>query len=43
MLKRFFLNLKGLSDPSVISLTKKEDGSAIHFTVDLNKIFSANI
>ena len=43
MLKWFFLNLKGLSDPSLVSLTKKEDGSAVHFIVDLNKIFSANI
>ena len=31
MLKRFFLNLKGLSDASVASLTKKEYGSAVHF------------
>ena len=30
MLKRFFLNLKGLSDASVVSLTKKEYGSAVH-------------
>ena len=30
MLKRFFLNLKGLSDESVVSLTKKEYGSAVH-------------
>ena len=31
MLKNFFLNLKGLSDASVVSLTKKEYGSAVHF------------
>ena len=31
MLKRFFLNLKTLSDASVASLTKKECGSAVHF------------
>ena len=31
MLKRFFLNLKGLSDASVVSLTKKEYGSAVQF------------
>ena len=29
--KRFFLNLKGLSDASVVSLTKKEYGSAVRF------------
>ena len=42
MFKRFFLNLKGLSDVSVASLTKKEYGSAVHL-VDLNKIFRANV
>ena len=31
MLKRFFLNLKGLFDASVVSLTKKEYGSAVPF------------
>ena len=31
MLKRFFPNLKGLSDASVASLTKKEYDSAVHF------------
>ena len=31
MLKRYFLNLKGLSDASVIPLTKKEYGSAVQF------------
>ena len=30
MLKRFFLNLTGLFDASVVSLTKKEYGSAVH-------------
>ena len=30
MLNRFFLNLQGLSDASVIWLTKKENGSAVH-------------
>ena len=29
--KDFFLNLKGLSDASVVSLTKKEYGSTVHF------------
>ena len=29
--KRFFLNLKGSSDGNVVSLTKKEYGSAVHF------------
>ena len=37
MLKRFFLNLKGLSDASVASLTKKEYGSAVHFLYILTK------
>ena len=31
MLKRFFLNLKGLFDTNVVSLTKKEYSSAVHF------------
>ena len=30
MSKRFFLNLRGLFDASVVSLTKKEYGSAVH-------------
>ena len=42
MLKRFFLNLKGLSDAKVASLTKIEYGSALHF-VNINEIFSANV
>ena len=29
--KRFFLSLKGLSDGKVVSLTKKEYGSAVKF------------
>ena len=29
--KRFFLNLKGLSDGKIVSLTKNEYGSAVHF------------
>ena len=38
MLKRFFLNLKGLSDASAASLlTKKEYGSAVHFLYILMK------
>ena len=37
MLKRFFLNLKGLSDAIVASLTKKEYGSAVHFLYILMK------
>ena len=37
MLKRFFLNLKGLSDASVASLTKKEYGLAINFLQILMK------
>ena len=43
MLKRFFLNLKRLSDASVASLTEKEYGSAVHFFMDLNVMVSANI
>ena len=31
MLKNFILNLKKLSDASVVSLTKKEYGSAVYF------------
>ena len=30
-LKRFFPNLKGLSDASEVSLTKNEYGSTVHF------------
>ena len=30
-LKLFFLNLKGLFDASVVSLTKKEYGSSVYF------------
>ena len=37
MLKIFFLNLKGLSDASVASLTKKEYGSAVNFLCILMK------
>ena len=29
-IKNIFLNLKGLSDASVVSLTKKEYGLAVH-------------
>ena len=42
-LKIFFLNLKGLSDGRVVSLTKKEHGSAVNFFMDLYKIFKTNI
>ena len=42
MFKRFFLNLKGISDASVASLTKKEYVSAVLF-LDLTEIPSANI
>ena len=37
MLKRLFLNLKGLSDAIVVSLIKKEYGSAVHFLWDVIK------
>ena len=33
----FFLKLKGLPDASVVSLTEKEYGSAIHFLYILTK------
>ena len=36
-LKNNFLNLKGLSDARVVSLTKKEYGSAVHFLYMLVK------
>ena len=35
--RRFCLNLKRLSDASVVSLTKKEYGSAVHFLQILMK------
>ena len=35
--KRFHLNLKGLSDVSVVSLTKKDYGSAVYFLKILMK------
>ena len=37
MLKRFFLNIKGLSDASVVSLTKNEYSSEVHFLKKLVK------
>ena len=37
ILKRFFLNLKGLSEASVVSLTKAEYGSEVHFLFILMK------
>ena len=37
MLKRFFLNHKGLFDASVVSLTKHEYGSTVHFLQILMK------
>ena len=37
MLKRFFLNLKGLSDASAVSLTNREYGSEVHFLYILMK------
>ena len=43
MLEKVFLNLKGLSDARIASLTKKEYGSAVHFFVDINEIFTANV
>ena len=41
--KRFFLNLKGSSDGNVVSLTKKEYGSLVHFFINVHKIFKVNI
>ena len=37
MLKRFFLNHKGLFDESIASITKKEYGSFVHFLYILAK------
>ena len=37
MLKRFFLSLKGLSDASLSSSTKKEYGSEVYFLKILMK------
>ena len=42
-IKFFFPNLNELSGGKVASLTKKEYGSAVHFIVNLNKIFKINI
>ena len=43
-IERFFLNLKGLFDASVASLTEKEYGSAEHtYFVDLHKIFKTYV
>ena len=40
--KRFFLNVKELSDGKVVSLTKKEHFPAVNFFIDLHKIFKIN-
>ena len=37
--KRFFLNFQRLSDGKVVSLTKKEYGSAVYFFENIHKIF----
>ena len=37
LLKRFFLNLKGLFDASLVSLTKNENGSEVHSSKILSK------
>ena len=39
--KRFFVNLNGLFDDKVVSLTKKEHGSTEHFLQ--NQIFLQNV
>ena len=39
--KRFFINLKGLSDGKVVP--KKEYDHAVHFFIDLYEIFKFNI
>ena len=39
MLKKFFLNLKGLSDESVVSLTEKEHDLAAYFLSIMMKSF----
>ena len=43
MLKRLFLNLKGLSDVNVASLTKKEYGSVVQFFEILMKSLELHI
>ena len=37
ILKIFFLNLKGIFDASIVSITKKEYGSSVHFLYILTK------
>ena len=39
MLKKFFLNLKGLSDESVVPLTEKEYDLAVYFLSIMMKYF----
>ena len=41
-IKKILLNLKGLSEASVVSLTKTEYSSEVHFFVYLNEIFRVN-
>ena len=43
MLKRFFLNLKGLFDANAVSITKKEYGSAVENGSIDSKIFGINV
>ena len=43
MLKRFFLNLKGLSDAGLASLTEKEYVSEVQFFAYLNEIVRVNV
>ena len=38
-IKKILLNLKGLCEASVVSLTKTEYSSEVHFFVYLNEIF----
>ena len=41
--KRFFLRSNELSDARVVSLIKKEIGSAVHFFINLHKFLKVNI
>ena len=43
MLKRFFLNLKELSDASIVSITKKRIWFGGTFPIDIGEIFSTNV
>ena len=41
--KRLRLKRKGLSNVTVVSITKKEYGFGVHFLVKIRKVFKSNI